>query len=86
MRISKPVWRALFSCNTRFEIRPFTLLPTTCSLVIAKNVNSTYLIKSSKQVKRLKDEWNNPHRISPFYRTFLIEQKKIQNSEVQSSL
>ena len=22
------IWRALFSCNTRFEIRPFALLPT----------------------------------------------------------
>ena len=22
------IWRALFSCNTRFEICPFTLLPT----------------------------------------------------------
>ena len=22
------IWRALFSCNTHFEIRPFALLPT----------------------------------------------------------
>ena len=24
----REIWRTLFSCNTCFEIRPFTLLPT----------------------------------------------------------
>ena len=28
------IWRALFSYNTRFEIRPFALLPTKCYLVL----------------------------------------------------
>ena len=28
MFIFRKIWRALFSCNTRFEIRPFALLPT----------------------------------------------------------
>ena len=27
MFVFRKIWRALFSCNTRFEIRPFTLLP-----------------------------------------------------------
>ena len=29
----RKIWRALFSCNTHFEIRPFVLLPTNCSVV-----------------------------------------------------
>ena len=29
-------WRALFSCNTRFEIRPFALLPTSCVIMTKK--------------------------------------------------
>ena len=28
MFVFRKIWRALFSCNTRFEIRPFALLPT----------------------------------------------------------
>ena len=31
MLVFQKIWRALFSCNTRFEIRPFDLLPTFCS-------------------------------------------------------
>ena len=27
MFVFRKIWRALFSCNTRFEIRPFALLP-----------------------------------------------------------
>ena len=26
----RKIWRALFSCNTRFQIHPFALLPTNC--------------------------------------------------------
>ena len=41
MFVFRKIWRALFSWNTRFEIRPFTLLPTiskisrTCNTVLA---------------------------------------------------
>ena len=28
MFVVRKIWRALFSWNTRFEIRPFALLPT----------------------------------------------------------
>ena len=34
MFVFRKIWRALFSCNTRFEIRPFALLPTNCSTAI----------------------------------------------------
>ena len=30
MFVFRKIWRALFSCNTRFEIRPFTLLSMNC--------------------------------------------------------
>ena len=30
MFVFRKIWRALFSCNTRFEIRPFALLPKKC--------------------------------------------------------
>ena len=36
MFVFRKIWRALFSWNTRFEIRPFVLLPT--------NVASFYLL------------------------------------------
>ena len=29
--VFRKIWRALFSCNTRFRIRPFALLPTISS-------------------------------------------------------
>ena len=32
MFVFRKIWRALFSCNTRFEIRPFILLPTNAVL------------------------------------------------------
>ena len=32
MFVFRKIWRALFSCYLRFEIHPFTLLPTICSL------------------------------------------------------
>ena len=31
MFVFREIWRALFSCNTRFEIRPFALLPMICT-------------------------------------------------------
>ena len=33
MFVFRKIWRALFSCNTRFEIRPFPLLSTKCLYV-----------------------------------------------------
>ena len=33
MFLFRKIWRVLFSCNTRFEIRPFTVLPTSKELV-----------------------------------------------------
>ena len=30
MLVFRKILRALLSCNTRFEIRPFTLLPSVC--------------------------------------------------------
>ena len=32
MLVFQKIWRALFSCYLRFEIRPFALLPTTGGL------------------------------------------------------
>ena len=32
MFVFRKIWRALFSWNIRFEIRPFALLPTLCDL------------------------------------------------------
>ena len=32
MFVYRKTWRALFSCNTRFEIRPFALLEAKLSL------------------------------------------------------
>ena len=32
MFVFRKIWRALFSWNFRFEIRPFALLPTKCIL------------------------------------------------------
>ena len=32
MFIFRKIWRALFSCNNRFEIRHFVLLATKCEL------------------------------------------------------
>ena len=33
MFVFRKIWRALFSCYLRLEIRPFALLPTTFSLI-----------------------------------------------------
>ena len=38
MFVFRNIWRALFSCNTRFEIRLFVLLPTN----LRKNVKSLF--------------------------------------------
>ena len=35
MFVFRKIWRALFSCNTHSEIRPFALLPTNCLLSVA---------------------------------------------------
>ena len=32
MSVFRKIWRALFSCNTRFEIHAFALLPTNLAL------------------------------------------------------
>ena len=40
-------WCALFSCNTRFEIRPFALLPTILSPLL-----QFYLLKNYKKTSR----------------------------------
>ena len=37
MFVFRKIWRALFSWNTRFEIRPFTLLPSNCEFVVIQN-------------------------------------------------
>ena len=33
VRFFRKIWRAFFFWNTRFEIRPFALLPTNCSCI-----------------------------------------------------
>ena len=38
MLISQKIQRALFSCNHRFEIRPFTLLPANKKLHFLLNI------------------------------------------------
>ena len=39
----RKLWRALFSCNTRFEIRPFALLPTN-SVLLHLGIQSFQLV------------------------------------------
>ena len=51
MFVFRKIWRALFSSNTRFEIRPFALLPTKC--------------KASKRFQNLKLENNMPLFLPP---------------------
>ena len=34
--VFRKIWRAFFFRNTRFEIRPFALLPTNCELLFKK--------------------------------------------------
>ena len=52
----RKIWRALFSWNTRFEIRPFALLPTHCEKVgrsRSSNVKSTgSILKSQFAISR----------------------------------
>ena len=38
MFVFQKIWRALFFCNSRFEIRPFVLLPTKQQLLNTKVV------------------------------------------------
>ena len=38
MFVFRKIWRALFSCNTRFEIRPFALLPMIVHIVFENNL------------------------------------------------
>ena len=40
MFVFRKIWRALFSCNARFEIRPLALLPTIC--IYIKNVSGSF--------------------------------------------
>ena len=51
MFVFRKIWRALFSSNTHFEIRPFALLPTKC--------------KASKRFQNLKLENNMPPFLPP---------------------
>ena len=34
MFVFRKIWHALYSCNTRFEIRPFALLPGVCDKLV----------------------------------------------------
>ena len=43
MLVFQKIWHALFSCNTLFEIHPFVLLPTNCSLGTSIKGVHTYL-------------------------------------------
>ena len=45
MFVSRKIWRALFSCNTRSEIRLFALLPTLYAKVhhLKKTLKDLYL-------------------------------------------
>ena len=36
MFVFQKIWYTLFSCNTRFEIRPFALLPKTFGIVLKR--------------------------------------------------
>ena len=46
--VFRKIWRALFSCYLRFEIRPFTLLPTIYCLKVTTPVALT-LVRIKKQ-------------------------------------
>ena len=52
MFVFRKIWRALFSCNTRFEIRPFAILPTIWFNVNSIHVNSIHF-KPMKTAKNL---------------------------------
>ena len=44
MLVFRKIWRALFSWNTRFEIRPFALLLTTLWIVKVFKLSDFYVI------------------------------------------
>ena len=44
----RKIWGALFSCNTRFEIRPFALLPMLWSLALSEIISKKHLDNTSQ--------------------------------------
>ena len=48
MFVFQKICRALFSCNTRYDIRPFALLPT--------NLHSTQHLLNKRNIKICDDE------------------------------
>ena len=48
MFVFRKIWRAFFSCNTCFAIRPFALLPTISAPIIAAKIylQASFLNKS----------------------------------------
>ena len=43
MFVFRKIWRALFPCNTRWEIYPFVLLPTISPLILCEFKRSNEL-------------------------------------------
>ena len=53
----RKIWRALFSCNTRFEIHLFVLLPTHCKCLIGSKLRLLRL--SFNSVSANPTKWSN---------------------------
>ena len=51
MFVFQKIWHALFSWNTRFEIRPFTLLPTKYEYLTGKEILPSTQSRIIEQVK-----------------------------------
>ena len=59
MFVFREIWRALFSCSTRFEISPFALLPTKCTTKVMCfkqlywfSANTDSVIRTSETITR----------------------------------
>ena len=55
MPIFRKIWRALFSCNTRFEIRPFALLPTDYLFLVGSLLRHFKLIQIGNHKNKSKE-------------------------------
>ena len=72
MFLFRKSWLALFSCNTRFEIRSFTLLPTlslwvSSSPINFKSSNESWKLRSSLSPKSVQiNQWHEK-KVIPGY-------------------
>ena len=57
MFLFRKIWRVFFSCNTRFEIRPFAVLPTSKELVFPDLAITHWYALREKLNMILKKSW-----------------------------